>query len=434
MTVLLSLAIASSSFAQSGASAAFEGCLRVHRAMQSASATVEVSQLLNGQRTRTSYQVAYVRPTQVQLRVREPQQQGRAATDRTFALVDGRFWGYDAVVHEQLARKTIPVGTLIQKLSTQVGSIDDSVAGLIEPDRLVAFIRPFRETRGWTISRKGALTLVRKSSTTPPKNTTEWRFETTTWRLRGLAVDVPGGRLEWTVTYGAAPKAISWRPPKDAPAVASFTLRPGPPQYRTPEAKTIAERAMRAYDRLQHVHYWTETAEGIQKVWLSGSKLRQETRSLAFVVADGQGAIRDDRKRQFYSGKAGSRLIGEALAKLNARIDPFVRQILNRQNPVRMLLLPGITVAKIGNVKIGGVEGDILEFKTASSKIALVVRRPDGLLSSLRSTVYDPEGNVAGGTDRTFIYGPIGKPFAADQFKLAAPAGYRKLALSSLAK
>ena len=372
----------------------------------------------------------------MKLRIREPEQNGRGASDRTYALTEGKLFAYDASVHERIERKAPTAGSIAERFRAAVGPIDELIVALVEPARFASFISPFQRMGKWNTKPEGKITtLWRSAGSGRTKSTTALKFEAASKRLRGLTVTLPSSKLEWKVSYGAPPRAIGYRPPSDAAKVNSFTERPAAPRYANSKAKAVANWAMLAYDRLRHASIDIDSGQGSSsKVWISGGRLREETGPIAYVWNGSTASIRDSRRRVFYSGRAGLNRLLDALGALGSRMDPLVRQIVTRQNPVRILFMPGVIVRHVGQMSSDGVPGDILEYRARGANVSIVIRQDNGLIASMRTEILDPEGRAATQSQRNFRYGSVGKALEAAVFKLDPPVGYRKSTIASLAK
>lgn len=396
---------------------------------------IQVRQTLSGEVTRTTYRLTYVRPNQIMLTAIEPEQHGRAASNRTFFLAGNDFNAYDAIVHERLKREAVPIGSLVERFNSLVGKTDDVLVAFLEPDRLETFLQPFRTAEDWKIRvRRGDTVLSRSSGTGPAANSTEFAFETGSKRLSGMKITIPDGTLDWRIDYGTAPPAIRWQPPQDAPVVPSFTVRPAGPIYATPKAKTLAERSIRAYDRLTHVVFRYSGTMGAGRAWISGGRVKEENSAFVYVWIENNGMIHDKRKGRFYRGRAGLAGMIEYLARAGTRMDPVVRQIAARQNPVLVLLRSGVRVRHIGELSIDGVPGDVLRFQNESAVVTMVLRKVDGLLASVETEIKDETGRPAMITQKMIAYESIGNRVPNSVFQLPMPAGISSAPLSSLPK
>jgi len=403
--------------------------------MRAGSAILDMTQTAGKSITRGKFDLAYVRPNQMKLRIREPEQNGRGASDRIYALTDGKLFAYDAVVHERIERKAPTAGALSERFRAAVGPIDDLIVALVEPAQFAKFLNPFQNMGKWSTKLEGSVTtLWRSAGNGRTKSTTVLKFENQSKRLRSLTLTLPASKLEWSISYGTAPRAIGYRPPPDAAKVASFTERPPAPRYASSKAKAVANWAMLAYDRLRHASIQIDGSQGASKIWMSGGRLREESGSIAYVWNGRTASIRDSRRRTFYSGRAGLAQLLDALGTLGSRMDPLIRQIVTRQNPVRVLFVPGVTVRHAGQMSADGVPGDILEYRARGANVSLVIRQDNGLIASMRTEVLDPQNRVATQSQRNFRYGSVGKELDAATFKLDPPAGYKKATIASLAK
>jgi hypothetical protein len=400
----------------------FDASIRAHRAMRAGTVGLEAAQVFEGRTVRAQYELAYVRPNQIKVRIREPEQTGRPASDRTFALIGDRLYAYDAKVHERLEREVATEAPLAQKFSGVVGQVDDTVLGIVEPERLEKMFAPFRGLPGWKVAKSGGVvTLRRQTSGKAGKGVSVFRFDAVSRRLRGMEIEILGGRLQWTVRYGAPPRVIGYRPPADAAKVASFTASSLPPRYASAKARAVAEFAMLAYDRLKHVSMRIESGAAVSRVWISGGKLKEETPDFAYTWDGKTAAIRRPGGALVYSGEASFSKLLQELEKAGGRMDPLVRQIVTRQNPIRILFIPGTTVRHVGQMTVGGAAGEILEFKARGANVSVVIRKDNGLIASMRTDVLDPDGRVVSTTQRDFSYGSVGKPIGDANFSSSAP-------------
>ena len=403
--------------------------------MRAGSMTLNVVQKSGRSTTRSTFELSYVRPNQIKLRIREPEQNGRGASDRTYALTDGKLFAYDALVHERMERKAPTAGSLSERFRGSVGPVDDLIAAMVEPPLFNSFISPFQRMGKWNVKADGALTtLWRTAGSGKTKSTTALKFESQSKRLRALTVTLPPSTLDWKISYGVAPRAIGYRPPSDAAKVNSFTERPPAPRYASTKAKAVANWAMLAYDRLRHASIQIDSGQGTSKIWISAGRLREETGQIAYVWNGTTASIRDARRRTFYSGRCGLARLLDALGAVGSRMDPLVRQIVSRQNPVRVLFMPGVTVRHVGQMTTDAVPGDILEYRARGATVSIVIRKDNGLIASMRTEVLDPQGRVATQSQRNFTYGSAGKALEPAVFKLDAPAGYKRASIASLDK
>jgi hypothetical protein len=146
------------------------------------------------------------------------------------------------------------------------------------------------------------------------------------------------------------------------------------------------------------------------------------------------GSILDRAHRAFYSGKAGTASMIDALAAVGTRMDPVVRQIVTRQNPIRVMLGPRIRVKTVGSVKTQGVPTDLMEFKSGRGVVLMAIRKDNGLLASVHTTLQDARGAVVSDSLKNYLYSSVGKPVSVSTFSLAATRGYKMGSITSLSK
>src|SRR5688500_2620573 len=75
-----------------------------HRKLVSATIEGSAEQRISGRTTRNSFTLKFIKPDRVLLRIREPSQHGRAASDRSYHLAGRRFIAYDHRANQVIGR------------------------------------------------------------------------------------------------------------------------------------------------------------------------------------------------------------------------------------------------------------------------------------------------------------------------------------------
>lgn len=399
----------------------FDECVAAHQEL--AKATIGLHSVSKVRETRvTDYEIRYIRPDRLVMRVRDPAIGLQAESDRTFALIGGKLVGYDASAHERLSRNAPVKASLAEKLSAFT-ELDQPVQALLDSASMRAFLNQFRTLSKWTVSFSGGKTVVSRATTGNRWSKTVFEFGLKSSLLTRIVLSQSSGTLEWNVTYKTPPRSLSFSPPPDALVVKSFTAREPFPRGVEPEARAVADASVRAYNRLRH-GYWTLQEGGAEsRIWISGYRARESRKDMNWVYDGTYLSVDLPRKKAFYRGKKAPGVVLATLRKLGIDPSPTIWQYLSRRNPMLALLAPDVKARVAGTVTVDGAPCKVLEISRPGMRMNVVVRQKDGLWARYYWEMRDGSGNVVSQTDRAIRYLSVGSPLDADVFHITASKG-----------
>lgn len=352
---------------------------------------------LEGKKKRQGrYVVSYARPDALTLR------STLGETDRTFSIVGTQLRAWDHVAREYLETTVKGKGTALERMAGAV-PVDEPIRILVDPGVGKNFLSTFRALEGWTATRgawvardgKGKFTLAFDAS----------------GRLKSFRADSPSGWIAWAYTYGPKPE----RPPTTGFRKVDAFYDPtdassGLPTYQDAAARSITERAIKAYNRLRQVAFRVDDGSQVTDVWLDAPNLRQRTPRADFSLIGGKLWFRVDGRWLASGRKATLRETDEMVGKSGAPLDPFLSKLARRQNPLFSLLGPDLKARRVGSLATGKLACDVLEFKGPGIRMTWTVRRDNGLLHAVSSEVLDSRGRVLAKSERRYDYRSVGKP------------------------
>lgn len=215
---------------------------------------------------------------------------------------------------------------------------------------------------------------------------------------------------------------------KEGEAAKKVALKP--PVYADAVARQIAQKAITAYNGLKYIGYDVSGDGETHRVWLSGKAMKESGPEFTWVYNGTTLAIHDHRKKRSYSGKVPPGQISVNLAKLKTRMDPTLRMVFRKANPVKRAIVPAANVRVAGELVLNGMKCQIVEIKRNELEAKLLIR-PDGLLAQTTTDI-SHKGEKLLRSQRSFRYFHVGKPIGRETFSISRPAGYRALKLSAL--
>ncbi|MEQ1934085.1 MAG: hypothetical protein ABL962_09425 [Fimbriimonadaceae bacterium] len=376
---------------QSSAFAVFDACGETHRKMRSASAVVAIVG-----KSAARYEVSFIQPDRARIRLSSIAAGGTAASERVFTLVGSKCYGLDLKTNEWLERSVATTGNLAHRMSSVIGQLDDPANFLLVPGASKGFLAPFKTMPGWVVSKNSAEITAK----TNLKGIGSYTLVFSAIDKRLLSADMLTGqaRTRWTYTYRTAPTSIKWSPPAGSRKVTMFKDRAVPPSFATASARAIYESARTAYRKLPTLNYRVADDSQTFDIKFTRSSASQKNRLYSFSYAN--GVLNFGKK----SVKCSSADIGIHLEKAKIGIEPVLRALIHRLNPIERLLTDGMTVRVAGNLKIGNAMNDLIEGKTKDYRITLAIRRDNHLLSSTISENYDGRGQRVARVERRFTY------------------------------
>lgn len=404
-----------------------DAAVKANRGLKSGSFSIQVKQRLRGSDSDTHFDLDFIRPNKVRIRIKEGAVSGRVASNRTFALDGTSFVGYDPLADEYLRRKGGGKGSLGLQMANLMGGVDDAVKYALEPDDLALFLNNFSALKDWKITKQGPDTVCRRF-VTDKGNVSDigFRFDGRRGLLKSIHLSTKTMHLDISYAFMGPATSVAVAIPRSAHEVDAFYIRTGPPQYVSGKARDIGEGSVKAYQHIRSVAFRiTEGTETIS-AWMSGKKLREVEPGFEWSYDGKSLTILDRNKKIGYRG-VPTLAINNYVAKLGHRVDPTLKAIVDRKNPMAALLGPQMKVRLAGSVRIGNVMCDVLELTVPGQRISCQIRRSDHLLAAVINDNLDTKGHVMMSSERRFEYTP--GPIADATFRVGIPKDFAVKAL-----
>lgn len=409
MTTLLLLALLAGQPRTAGD--AFARCLAAHQAMRAGSISIQSRMDYAGLSPGGGrFALDFVRPDHALLRVREPSREGRPATDRRYLLVPGSLVGYDLVASEFLKRDAPAKGTLAERFVLLLGGLDDAVQVVLEPRVMDAFFGRYRQITRWQLVRKPGILRLQHAS---GASSAQFDLDASNFTLRAVRLQIPNGALEWTFSYGTPPKRIAFSPPGNWIEVPAFYVGAAA-TYANAQAKALANKSIRAYESYRRGAFTVRSPDGVVVAALDGRKGSQRGDDYVWTFDGSVATMR--LPSGTYTGRSSLLELLSALSSAGRPIEPFLRLMLVRRNPMRELLGPGMKARVVGSILRGGIPCDILEIAGPGVRLSAWIRRDNGLIAALSTENRDQAGNLVSENEKEFSYSALAP---AERFSLS---------------
>jgi hypothetical protein len=406
--------IAALLFAPPKASELFDACTANFGRMGAYTVRIQAKAAKPGLSTRVRFDLA-VQGQDALLRIREPSTGIMDHSDRTFMLHGKKLVAYDAVADERLQRTVSEGGSVGERLAAQLGQVDQSLNLVLGPSEMRQFFSGFRAFQDWRISHNGDTVTIERFH----KGTSAmFRFVGAHPMISEVALTAKGSTLDWAYTFQPG-ATIGLKIPSAARRVSSFTEREAPPRYKSPQARLVVERMMRAYGALRNGTIDIRSDEGNSHLILSGRCLKEIRPRCEWAYDGSVLSIHNRSTGQFYQGKAVRVILAEYVTKVGGEVDPIIRRIVSHRAPYQDLFPANGVVRLIGPV---GDKADIIEVTTPNLKLSLFVRRDNHLLDSMESETIDRPGRVQTRNQRWFRYSHMGEAGDIADFRVTAGA------------
>lgn len=411
--MILSL-VAIATLGQADVKAVLSRSLSTHRALKSSSVVVTTQTRMGGKRKVGKYEIAFIKPERLSIRVVEP------GADRKYFFVGRTAHGVDRRYNEYLRRPLPPYTTLLEKSALLFKGLDDAVQTLLDVDVMSGLYDRLLMAQGWKPTSKfGLVGFEMNAGSGKTKSGATIRFDRKSFLLKEVQLTSLGSTITWTYDYSAAPKSISFTKPAGYIEVESFLERGPSATYLDPGAKQKAEACARAYDSLRHVELTTRNGSESSRIWFSNHRLREKQSRIDWSYGDGTLWLEDAKLKRLYKGKVSYGSVPKYLAKFGVRMDPLIRQLITRNNPIRKLLDSTAKVRSKGMLSSGGEAYDLLEVSRPELKAVLWIRSKDKLIGRIDSNNLDARGNVILTSRRDIEYVRVGSPLPASLFRYA---------------
>ena len=380
---------------------ALDRCLAAHHAMDSASVVVDTENRIIGIASSAAhFEVAYLQPSRLRMRVKLPRTLGQPASDRTYALTPGKFVGFDALNNEYVVRLMPKVGSLAERAGTVIGTLDDAVQTILDAKVLGAFVGRVSPLKGWTLKRSGGL-LKLQQHTGP--NAVQFDLDGSDFALRRMRLQTLQGHIEWRFTYRTPPATIAFSPPRGATEVVAFYVG-GSAKFADAKAKALAQAAIKAYEGYRSGAF-DVLAGGVRtRVVFEKRKARQKGGGADWAFDGKVATVRDGKTGRVYRGAATFSELLTTLSASKQAVDPTLRLLMVGRNPVRELLAPGMKARRVGTIAQGGKTCEILELEGPGVRISIWLDQSTHLMVRIATENRDAKGVTVSESEKTFSY------------------------------
>lgn len=202
-------------------------------------------------------------------------------------------------------------------------------------------------------------------------------------------------------------------PPKDSARI----VKTAPPVYADAATRKLVEGCRKAYAALKSGKF-SITIDGRSKQYaFSGGRLYGAQEGVKWSFADKQLTVA--KGQNFYKGKVRPYGINQYLVKAGASPEMLPIQLLDKKNPMAVVIPPGARVKKIGSGTTGHTPFDIVEATSGGIVVSISIRRDNHLLAALGAKNLDSRGRTVSRTWRDFSWSGINAALPANQFQLS---------------
>jgi len=377
----------------------FDRAITAHGNLKSSSVSVKINQVAKDASTNVSATLAFIRPDRVRLRINTPAAGEVAASDRSYTVVGKKLMAFDHRANEYILRDVVNVGSLANRLHSGIGQVDQPVSLILDTGEMRSFLTRFKTVPNWALTKSGDVQTLKASL--PSTGSYAVKFSASTGRLLFARVQTKESTIEWSYTYSAPPKSISYLIPRGATKVEVFYDRQKPPAFADATARAIYEAGVSAYRRKKTLSYTVDDSAGPWTVVFSKGSISQRTSNL--TVAWTSGTMTTIRGTKRSTIKCSYNDIIHELSKAKIPVEPTLRQLLQGLNPMERLLT-GMKVKSSGSVSTKGVANHIIEGSKPGYRITIQQRGDSRLIAGTISEQLDARGNVIARAERRFTY------------------------------
>lgn len=351
----------------------------------------------------------------VTLRMKFPPKNGLMGTDQGYFIRGPIVVALDYEAHESLTRRISTDGPIGLRLMSFLGGMDDSLGFLMVPQIRSRYLDPLKMLTGWKVT---ANSLSRRTTAAGKVSFTRIDLDTS-GKVKGLHVELPGSRLDWSISYGPVRNVAL---PRGYRKVEAFTARPLPPHYANPAARKVVDGMLRAGGDLRSA---IVKLDGNATLWVDGSRIRYENDGSGFAY-DGK-VLTIKTPGAAYRGETRRSAVIYLAADLLGAVDPLVRSILVRTPLYSELFTQTATVKLRGTMATAGVTCDVLSIDSPQYRASMFVRQKDHLPASIETESLDRNGNAVTRTTRTLTWNSVNVPLSKALFQLRLRPGQRIL-------
>ena len=352
----------------------------------------------------------------VVMQVREPAQDGKSASDRSYSIIGKTFVSYDSIADEYLDRKIPTTGPILDRLASVVGPVDEPVRVAIETGSLARFYKSLKSNRDWKVE---STAISRRAGT----SFTRVSFD----RSSGLmsTLDFGNGKQDSAIRFKYS--ALSSEPkltlPASARKVNAFFAAPMPPKFASAGAEKVTQAMNQAYRRLVAGRIEVNDGKDSSTITFGNGQFQERTPKFEWSYDGNVLTVYNREKGIGYEGKTGRSRVLTIVASLGGTVDPITRQLLAKVPPFVDLFSAKSSVALGGKIEIGGKTNDLLKCDSGSIRLSLLVRSDNHLIESLTSESLDRQQNIVFSSTRKFEYRDLGRVPSQSEITIKLPEG-----------
>ncbi len=325
----------------------------------------------------------------VQLQLKRPGMAGQDRIDYVYEFRDDVMIGTDRLAHEVIRRRIRPGATWDQRLVDIIGAAREPALLVLDRNYGLNQMKIAAGQGTWTKAAEGGQTAYRNSLGrvfTAAKN--------------GSLSGITAGRGDQALRYNFAwqPNVKLIDPLIDSTylLVSSFLQKRALPKSDAATEETIRS-VIRAHQRFS---VGTVTVDGV-KILLNKNRIGEIRANSRWQFDGTKLSVRGEKGSYVYLKPRKRDEVLPTLVKLGITVDPYSRNLLNRQIPFRDLLRGLDRMRTVGQIGTGASQLTIVEATGPGRKLAFTVR-PDGLVQESDYDLNGPSGRIQ--SVRKFTY------------------------------
>lgn len=284
---------------------------------------------------------------------------------------------------KQYAVKHKPPESMDASIRSSAGVLDELVASLMAPEGVGVWIKGLRVGKLWQVQPVGNELII---SNIAPESTSIIALNRDTFLLSRVENKSNQYGTSWNFKYLPKKANLDFQPPAGVQKVGEIRPEMVPPVYASAKARAICWKVFEKYDHSDGLGYYVESTDERHSVWISGGRARQSDGKADWVVGKNEFLLLDKSGQTVMRGKTDMSKVVDAIGATGTRIDPMLKLLLRGINPFRYYFGQNANLSTVGAIKVEGQACTLLQAKTPTSKIDLVVRDSDGFVISLQTT------------------------------------------------
>lgn len=384
--------------------------------MASFAVEVDVTTTSGRNSYKSHYDIWVARPNALLMRITEPQQGGKSATDRSYRFKGAELLAVDHRAREYLRRRISASGPMYLRVANALGRMGEAFEMAISGERAKFILAALGEGHQWTRMGDKWQAAGQASSIT---------VTFAGGLIKSVSIASKEGTSRWLFSYGPARGTMELSVPKGFRFVTSFVERTATPKFASPASRKLYERAQATYQKMAHVDMVTTLDRGEKvRIRYSGRLAREDWLGYSWTYDGRTLTIIDYRRKIVYKGNARGSQVIEMLANAGCPMHPFTRAAFRKQNWLSTILTDDMSLDSAGTMSILGVKYEILSFKGPTFRGSMQIEARTGRVAEVTLKQLSRSGSVISVTESTYRFKSVGKPIGTAEFKIASPTGF----------